>query len=116
MNASTSGERNNVDPAQHFSDTQYHDQNRHHRQQIPYNYAGMTRLAKVDYPRFTGDDVKEWLFKVGEFVAIDNTPREIRVRLASIHFDKMAAAWHQSIVQSEQDVYVIEEWEQYKVL
>lgn len=38
------------------------------------------------------------------------------MRLASIHFDKMAAAWHQSIVQSEQDVYVIEEWEQYKVL
>lgn len=51
-----------------------------------------------------------------EFFAIDNTPVEIRVRLASIHFDQMAAAWHQSIVQSKEDAYVIEDWEQYKVL
>lgn len=28
----------------------------------------------------------------------------------------MAAAWHQSLAQSEQDAYVIEDWEQYKVL
>ena len=28
----------------------------------------------------------------------------------------MAAAWHQSLAQSEQDAYVIEDWGQYKVL
>lgn len=52
----------------------------------------MTRLAKVDFPRFNGENVKEWLFKVEEFFGIDNTPFEIRVRLASIYFDQIASA------------------------
>lgn len=76
----------------------------------------MTRLAKVDFPRFNGDNVKEWLFKVEEFFGIDNTPTDLKVRLASIHFDQIAAAWHQALAQSEQDAYVIADWEQYKVL
>ena len=87
-----------------------------HRQGQQTYYAGMTRLAKVDFPRFNGENVKEWLFKVEEFFGIDNTPLDLKVRLASIHFDQLAAAWHQSLVQSEQDAYVIEDWEQYKVL
>lgn len=103
MNASTSGNHA----------TEYF---RHHRQGLPPTYAGMTRLAKVDFPRFNGENVKEWLFKVEEFFGIDNTPMELRVRLASIHYDQMAAAWHQSLAQSEQDAYVIEDWDQYKVL
>lgn len=103
MNAATSANH----MAEHF---------RHHRQGIPSTYAGMTRLAKVDFPRFNGENVKEWLFKVEEFFGIDNTPVELRVRLASIHFDQMDAAWHQSLAQSEQDAYVIEDWNQYKVL
>lgn len=45
-----------------------------------------------------------------EFFAIDNTPPELRVRLASIHFDQLAAEWHQSVVQSEEDAYVIDDW------
>lgn len=70
----------------------------------------MTRLARVDFPRFNGENVKGWLFKVEEFFAIDNTPPELRVRLASIHFDQLAAEWHQSVVQSEEDAYVIDDW------
>uniref|UniRef100_A0A0D3CPV6 Retrotransposon gag domain-containing protein n=1 Tax=Brassica oleracea var. oleracea TaxID=109376 RepID=A0A0D3CPV6_BRAOL len=97
------------------SETQQNDQYRRHRNGHQYNYNGMTRLAKVDFPRFNGDNVKEWMFKVEEFFGIDNTPVELKVRLA-IHFDQTAAAWHQSLAQSEQDAYVIEDWEQYKIL
>lgn len=61
----------------------------------------MTRLAKVDFLRFNDENVKEWLFKVEEFFGIDNTPIDLRVRLASIHFDQMAAACHQSLAQSD---------------
>lgn len=103
MNASTNG---------NHAAEQFH----YPRQGYPSTYNAMTRLAKVDFPRFNGEDVKEWLFKVEEFFGIDNTPMELRVRLASIHFDRMAAAWHQSLAQSEQDAYVIEDWDQYKVL
>ena len=98
------------------SETQPNDQYRRHRNGNQYNYNGMTRLAKVDFSRFNGDNVKEWMFKVEEFFGIDNTPVELKVRLAAIHFDQTAAAWHQSLAQSEQDAYVIEDWEQYKIL
>lgn len=101
----------NQSPEIHF-----HDQNRHHRQGNQANYAGMSRLGRVDFPRFDDDCVKDWLFKVEEFFAIDNTPHELRVRLASIHYDKLAAAWHQSVAQSDVDAYVLEDWEQYKIL
>lgn len=56
------------------------------RQGTQSNHAGVTRLARVDFPRFNGEKVKEWLFKVEEFFGIDNTPMDLRVRLASIHF------------------------------
>lgn len=98
------------------SETRHHDQYRHHHQGQQPTYTAMTRLARVDFPRFNGDKVKEWLFKAEEFFAIDNTPLDLKVRLASIHFDQTAAAWHQSLAESEQDAYVIEDWEQYKVL
>lgn len=30
-------------------------------------YAGMTRLTKVDFPRFSGIKMKEWFSKVEQF-------------------------------------------------
>lgn len=98
------------------SDNQPNDLFHRPRQGNQSHYPGMTRVARVDFPRFNGENVKEWLFKAEEFFGIDNTPFKIQVRLASINFDQLAAAWHQSLAQSEQDAYVIEDWEQYKVL
>lgn len=97
-------------------ENQTNDLNRRYRQGNHPNYAGMSRLRRVDFPRFNGDCVKDWLFKVEEFFAIDNTAHELRVRLASIHYDQMAAAWHQSVAQSEIDAYALEDWEAYKIL
>ena len=29
-----------------------------------YHYSGMTRLTKLDFPRFNGEAMKDWLCKV----------------------------------------------------
>ncbi|CAA7040953.1 unnamed protein product [Microthlaspi erraticum] len=92
-----------------------HDPNRG-RHSSPHNYSGMTRLAKLDFPRFNGDKLKEWLFKVEQFFSIDNTPDDLRVGIASIHFDGLASAWHQSLVQSDMQPSTLLDWSSYKLL
>ena len=64
------------------------------RSGIQSNYSGMTRLPKLDFPRFNDDELKEWLYKVEQFYAMDNIPDDIKVGLASIHFDGLASKWH----------------------
>ena len=54
---------------------------------IPHNYSGMTRLTKLDFPRFNGERMKEWIVKVEQFFMMDNTPEDMKAGLASIHFD-----------------------------
>lgn len=79
-------------------------------------YSGVTRLSKIDFPRFSGDKIKDWLFKIEQFFSIDHTPENLKVGLASIHFDGPAATWHQSLMQSELGVTVASDWPAYTAL
>ncbi|CAA7034449.1 unnamed protein product [Microthlaspi erraticum] len=83
---------------------------------MPINYAGVTRLAKLDFPRFNGDKLTEWLFKAEQFFEIDHTPDEIKVAIVSIHLDELAATWHQSMFQSEFNNLNLKDWRVYKKL
>ncbi|CAL9221332.1 unnamed protein product [Arabidopsis halleri] len=79
-------------------------------------YSGVTRLAKLDFPRFGGDRVKDWLFKVEQFFSLDLTPDDFKVRMCSIHFDGPAAAWHQSLYDTDLGIRVMNDWVGYKRL
>ncbi|KAG7534093.1 Retrotransposon gag domain [Arabidopsis thaliana x Arabidopsis arenosa] len=79
-------------------------------------YVGVTRLEKLDFPRFSSDKVQEWLILVEQFFEIDQTPDELKIGLVSIHFDDIAAAWHQSIAQSGLWKHIMHDWETYKLL
>ncbi|KAG7563679.1 Retrotransposon gag domain [Arabidopsis suecica] len=80
------------------------------------NYSSVTRLAKLGFPRFNGDKIKEWLFKVEQFFEIDQIPDELKIGFASIHFDDLAITWHQSIAQSGLWKHIMHDWETYKLL
>lgn len=47
------------------------DHSRSSRSGTSSHYTGMTRLGRLDFTRFKGDKIREWLFKVEEFFAID---------------------------------------------
>ncbi|CAL9231994.1 unnamed protein product [Arabidopsis halleri] len=79
-------------------------------------YSGVTRLAKLDFPRFGGNRVRDWLFKVEQFFSLDCTPDEFKVRMCSIHFDGLAEAWHQSLYESDLGTKVMNDWIGYKKL
>ncbi|XP_020883676.1 uncharacterized protein LOC9314884 [Arabidopsis lyrata subsp. lyrata] len=79
-------------------------------------YFGETRLAKLDCPRFSGDKITEWLFKVEQFFEIDRTPDDMKIGLVSNHFDDVVATWHQWMVQSVFWKHVMHDWMTYKML
>ncbi|KAG7552546.1 Retrotransposon gag domain [Arabidopsis thaliana x Arabidopsis arenosa] len=79
-------------------------------------YADPERLETVDFPRFHGDKILDWLFQIEQFFLIDRTPEELKVDIASIHFDNIVATLHQSIVQSMWWKHVRHDWWSYKLL
>ncbi|XP_010484947.1 PREDICTED: uncharacterized protein LOC104763244 [Camelina sativa] len=80
------------------------------------HYHGVTRLGKVDFPRFDGERVTEWLGKVEDFFLLDGTPCESKARMASMHFDSHAPTWHHSVVQKPFGRSVLNDWGSYKLL
>ncbi|XP_010470588.1 PREDICTED: uncharacterized protein LOC104750484 [Camelina sativa] len=76
-------------------------------------YHGVTRLGRIDFPRFDGSRIKEWLFKAEEFFVVDFTPDNMKVKTAAIHFDSHAAASHHSFVKSRVGLEVLYDWEGY---
>jgi len=85
-------------------------------QVISNTYADATQPEKLDFPRFNGDKIQEWLLLVEQFFEIYQTPDEFKVCLVSIHFDGLANAWHQSISHSVMWEHVRHDWWSYKLL
>ncbi|XP_071725748.1 uncharacterized protein [Rutidosis leptorrhynchoides] len=59
----------------------------------------LTRLTKLDFPKFEGDDVKGWLYKCDQYFVVDHIEDEDKIRIVSIHLLKKALVWHQQYVK-----------------
>ena len=51
------------------------------------------RGVHVDFPKFDGGDVLQWIFKADQFFEYYQIPDEQRITLASIHFEKEVVPW-----------------------
>ncbi|XP_070052418.1 uncharacterized protein [Nicotiana tomentosiformis] len=60
------------------------------------SYPYFSRLSKLEFPRFSGKDLRTWLYKVDQFFTIDDIHSDQRVKVASIHFEGGAIPWHQA--------------------
>lgn len=89
--------------------------NRSNHQYHQSNHSGMTKMTKIDFPKFDGSKFKEWLEKAEQFFVIDMTPEEKKVGIASIHFVDEAATWHLALVQEDIDAVVLSSWREYKI-
>ena len=78
------------------------DRGPHHRDErhANSNYSCGTRLAQIDFPRFSGDAVQQWIYQCETYFAIDGTPAKFRVKLVVIHFEGKALQWHTSFVKT----------------
>lgn len=55
---------------------------------------------KVDVPRFSDTDAKDWVFKIKEFFDIYGIPTEQRIKIVSFHMDGLVYAWYKWIVKN----------------
>ncbi|GJT81143.1 reverse transcriptase [Tanacetum coccineum] len=53
------------------------------------------RMTKIEFPKFSGDDVKRWLYRCNQFFKIDRVDDGEKVGLASMHMYDKALTWHQ---------------------
>ncbi|PHT63545.1 hypothetical protein T459_32641 [Capsicum annuum] len=51
-----------------------------------------TRFSRLDFPKFSGLELRTWLYKVDQFFSMDEIPFEQRVKIASIHMEGEATA------------------------
>ncbi|GJU46257.1 retrotransposable element Tf2 [Tanacetum coccineum] len=75
-------------------------QNQNNGQLVGGNQAnrvnGYGRLTKLDFPKFSGDDVKGWIYRCNQFFQLDNVADNQKVKIASIHLHDKALDWHRN--------------------
>ena len=49
-----------------------------------YNYT------KMEFPKFSPEDVRAWILKCERFFELDGTPDDAKVKIASLHLDDNA--------------------------
>ncbi|KAK8947110.1 hypothetical protein KSP39_PZI006748 [Platanthera zijinensis] len=59
-----------------------------------------TRFPRLDFPRFSGEDLMPWIYKCDQFFEIDGTPEDAKVRMASVHLEGKALYWHQAYMKA----------------
>ena len=75
------------------------------------NQNSLSRLSKIDFPKFGGEDVQGWSYKCEQFFEVDSTPDNRKVKIAAIHLNGKALLRHQSFVKNREEW---PEWEQHK--
>nr|GEV66920.1 hypothetical protein [Tanacetum cinerariifolium] len=61
------------------------------------------RLTKFEFPKFYGEDVHGWLYRVNQFFLLDSIPDEQKVRLVSMHMFDKALNWHKQFIRKHGD-------------
>ena len=63
------------------------------------NQGQIGRLTKLEFPKFYGDDVQGWLYRVNQFFLLDQIAENQKVRLVSMHMFDKALNWHKQFVK-----------------
>ena len=63
----------------------------------PQRNAFQVRSVKLDFPRFDGKNVMDWIFKAEQFFDYYATPDADRLIIASVHLDHEVVPWYQML-------------------
>nr|GEV13973.1 gypsy/Ty3 retroelement polyprotein [Tanacetum cinerariifolium] len=65
----------------------------------PQNQNQFTRMTKVEFLKFLGDDVKGWIFRCEQFFDIDDSSEHQKVKLIYVHLFDTALLWHKQFIR-----------------
>nr|GEU73636.1 two-component response regulator ARR17-like [Tanacetum cinerariifolium] len=60
-----------------------------------------SRMTKLEFPKFSNEDVKGWLYRCRQFFKVDNVDDSEKVKLASIHLYDKALTWHRQFEKQD---------------
>ncbi|GJS29428.1 reverse transcriptase [Tanacetum coccineum] len=70
------------------------------------------RLTKLEFPKFNGEDVQGWLYRVHQFFKIDHIEDDgHKIRLVSMHMFDKALNWYKQFVKRSREHVAWEEYE-----
>ena len=69
-----------------------------------------SKTTKLEFPRFSGDDLTEWFNRVNQFFEFQNTPVTWKVSLASYHLEGEDNQWWQWIRRTFQEDGCVLSW------
>jgi hypothetical protein len=72
------------------------------------------RFCKLEFPKFNGEDVDGWIYRVEQFFAVDDTPEQSKLRYAVIHLEDKALQWHQAHLRTRGATINDLTWPEYK--
>nr|GEX82296.1 hypothetical protein [Tanacetum cinerariifolium] len=58
------------------------------------------RIGKIDFPKFSGDDVEGWDYRCDHFFAMDETPEGMKLRYVVVHLEGDALQWHRAYLRT----------------
>ncbi|GJW96549.1 probable serine/threonine-protein phosphatase 2A regulatory subunit B'' subunit TON2 [Tanacetum coccineum] len=59
------------------------------------------RMSKLEFPKFHGEDVKGWMYRVKQFFTVDGVREEDKVKIVFIYIYDKALAWHLQFVRTQ---------------
>ncbi|KAG8377514.1 hypothetical protein BUALT_Bualt08G0040900 [Buddleja alternifolia] len=75
-------------------------------------YQIPTKLWRVEFLYFNGDDLRGWLYKCEQFFEVDDTSPTTKVKLAVVHLEGRALQWHQMFMKGRL-TREVPNWEEY---
>ncbi|GKF04476.1 hypothetical protein Tco_0035144, partial [Tanacetum coccineum] len=63
--------------------------------------SAYTRIAKLKFPKFSGEDVNGWVFRCEQFFAYDQLIEAEKVHIVSIYLHDKALLWHNQFIKSQ---------------
>ncbi|GJS72728.1 hypothetical protein Tco_0705569 [Tanacetum coccineum] len=70
------------------------------------------KLIKIEFTKFSGDKVKDWVYRCKQFFKVDGVPDGRKIQLASMHVFDAALVWYQHYMKKYPDNTL---WEHFKV-
>ncbi|XP_076890181.1 uncharacterized protein LOC143541176 [Bidens hawaiensis] len=71
------------------------------------------RIGKVEFPKFSGEDVEGWVYRCEHFFALDETPDETKLRCAAVHLEGDALQWHRAFLKTRNATVSEVPWDDY---
>ncbi|GKB12369.1 hypothetical protein Tco_0846292, partial [Tanacetum coccineum] len=62
-----------------------------------------SRMNKLEFPKFHGDDVQGWMFRAKQFFSIDNVQEDDKIKIVLIHMYDRTLGWNLQFMRNHGD-------------